>query len=227
MRWYWIDRFIEFESGSRAKAVKNVTLAEDHLHDHFTSYPMLPNSLVVEGLAQTGGLLVCEHNHFAEKVVLANFGDELGVVNTIQMAGLNVRVLIQACDDDNDGVDDVLDNCPLVANPDQSDLDADGKGDACDPDDDNDGVMDESDAFPFDPTEWSDTDGDGVPNLVDDDIDGDGEPNESDDDIDGDSIANEADDDIPIDTESFASHAADACVACSIPVLHFIQFFMC
>lgn len=38
-------------------------------------------------------------------VVLANFGDELGVVNTIQMAGLNVPVLIQACDDDNDKVD--------------------------------------------------------------------------------------------------------------------------
>jgi L-fucose isomerase-like protein len=38
-------------------------------------------------------------------VVLANFGDELGVVNTIHMAGLNVPVLIQACDDDNDKVD--------------------------------------------------------------------------------------------------------------------------
>ena len=37
-------------------------------------------------------------------VVLANFGDELGVVNTIQMAGLNVPVLVQACDDDNDKV---------------------------------------------------------------------------------------------------------------------------
>ncbi len=37
-------------------------------------------------------------------VVLANFGDELGVVNTIQMAGLNVPVLIMACDDDNDKV---------------------------------------------------------------------------------------------------------------------------
>ncbi len=35
MRWYWIDRFIEFESGKRAKAVKNVSLAEEHLHDHF------------------------------------------------------------------------------------------------------------------------------------------------------------------------------------------------
>ena len=71
MRWYWIDRFIEFESGRYAKAIKNISLAEDHLHDHFPNYPMIPNSLVIEGLAQTGGLLVCEYNHFAEKVVLA------------------------------------------------------------------------------------------------------------------------------------------------------------
>lgn len=71
MRWYWIDRFLEFESGRYAKAVKNVSLAEDHLHDHFPGYPVMPNSLVIEGLAQTGGLLVCEHNRFREKVVLA------------------------------------------------------------------------------------------------------------------------------------------------------------
>lgn len=38
-------------------------------------------------------------------VVLPNFGDELGVVNTIRMSGLNVPVLVQACDDDNDKVD--------------------------------------------------------------------------------------------------------------------------
>ena len=71
MRWYWIDRFIEFESGKYAKAVKNISLAEDYLHDHFPGYPVLPKSLVIEGLAQTGGLLVCEYNHFQEKVVLA------------------------------------------------------------------------------------------------------------------------------------------------------------
>ncbi len=71
MRWYWIDRFIEFESGRRAKAVKNITLAEDHLHDHFPGYPLMPNSLVIEGVAQTGGLLVCESSGFQEKVVLA------------------------------------------------------------------------------------------------------------------------------------------------------------
>jgi 3-hydroxyacyl-[acyl-carrier-protein] dehydratase len=71
MRWYWIDRFLEFESGRYAKAVKCVSLAEDYLHDHFPQHPLLPNSLVVEGLAQTGGLLVCEHGHFTEKVILA------------------------------------------------------------------------------------------------------------------------------------------------------------
>ena len=71
MRWYWIDRFLEFESGRRAKSVKNVSLAEEHLHDHFPGYPVMPNTLVIEGLAQTGGLLVCEHNQFREKVVLA------------------------------------------------------------------------------------------------------------------------------------------------------------
>ncbi|MGD9126073.1 MAG: 3-hydroxyacyl-ACP dehydratase FabZ family protein [Planctomycetia bacterium] len=71
MRWYWIDRFLEFESGRYAKAIKAISLAEDHLHDHFPSYPVIPNTLVIEGLAQVGGLLVCEHNHFTEKVVLA------------------------------------------------------------------------------------------------------------------------------------------------------------
>jgi 3-hydroxyacyl-[acyl-carrier-protein] dehydratase len=71
MRWYWIDRFLEFESGRYAKAIKCISLAEEHLHDHFASYPVMPNSLVIEGMAQTGGLLVCEHNQFAEKVILA------------------------------------------------------------------------------------------------------------------------------------------------------------
>jgi len=71
MRWIWIDKFIEFESGHRARAIKNVTLAEDHLHDHFPGFPVMPNSLITEGLAQTGGLLVGEANSFERKVVLA------------------------------------------------------------------------------------------------------------------------------------------------------------
>ena len=48
-----------------------MSLAEEHLHDHFPGAPVMPNSLVIEGLAQTGGLLVAEHGGFDERVVLA------------------------------------------------------------------------------------------------------------------------------------------------------------
>lgn len=71
MRWFWIDRFTEFVSGSHATAIKGISLAEDHLHDHFVGWPMMPNSLVIEGIAQAGGLLVSEHYGFSELVVLA------------------------------------------------------------------------------------------------------------------------------------------------------------
>lgn len=71
MRWIWIDKFTHFESGKRAVAVKNVSLAEEHLHDHFPGAPIHPPSLVIEGMAQTAGILVGEARHFAEKVILA------------------------------------------------------------------------------------------------------------------------------------------------------------
>ena len=70
MRWIWIDRFVEFESGSHAKAIKNVTLAEEHLHDHYPGFPVMPGSLIIEGLAQTGGLLLGEVNQFKHMVIL-------------------------------------------------------------------------------------------------------------------------------------------------------------
>lgn len=71
MRWIWIDAFTAFESGRRARAVKNVTLAEDLLHDHFPGYPVFPPSLMIEGMAQTAGILVGEAGGFREKVILA------------------------------------------------------------------------------------------------------------------------------------------------------------
>jgi 3-hydroxyacyl-[acyl-carrier-protein] dehydratase len=71
MRWIWIDRFVEFHSKQSARAVKNVSLAEDVLVQHFPGWPIMPASLMLEGLAQTGGILVGEANDFREKVVLA------------------------------------------------------------------------------------------------------------------------------------------------------------
>ncbi|GMV97447.1 MAG: beta-hydroxyacyl-ACP dehydratase [Phycisphaerae bacterium] len=71
MRWIWIDKFVEFEPGRRAVAIKNLTLAEEHLHDHFPGFPVMPASLMIEGMAQTAGILVGQVNRFEEKVILA------------------------------------------------------------------------------------------------------------------------------------------------------------
>ena len=71
MRWIWIDKFVEFDSGERAVAVKNVTLAEEHLHDHFPGFPVMPECLMIEAMAQTSGILVGEAKKFKEKVILA------------------------------------------------------------------------------------------------------------------------------------------------------------
>jgi 3-hydroxyacyl-[acyl-carrier-protein] dehydratase len=74
MRWLWIDRFLEFESGKRAVAVKNVSIVEEEVDGYFSGFPHLPSSLVIEGMAQTGGLLVGEVSRFKERVVLAKVG---------------------------------------------------------------------------------------------------------------------------------------------------------
>ena len=77
MRWMWIDHIVEFEPERRMVAVKNVSLAEEHLHDHFPAcdgldaLPVMPASLIIEGMAQTAGVLVGSVNGFKEKVILA------------------------------------------------------------------------------------------------------------------------------------------------------------
>ena len=71
MRWTWIDRFVAFESGRSATAVKNLSHAEDHFADHFPGFPVMPAPLILEGLAQTGGILVGEARQYRENVVLA------------------------------------------------------------------------------------------------------------------------------------------------------------
>ncbi|MEX2217468.1 MAG: hypothetical protein WD749_01805 [Phycisphaerales bacterium] len=79
----WIDRIVELVPRERLVAVKNISLAEDHLHGHFAArpaaagvparpaLPIMPASLIIEGMAQTAGVLVGHAEQFREKVILA------------------------------------------------------------------------------------------------------------------------------------------------------------
>ena len=95
-------------------------------------------------------------------------------------------------DDDNDGFSDedeiTCGTNALDVTEIPTDTDSDSIPDCIDTDDDNDGTLDTDDAFPLDPTEDMDTDGDGIGDNTDPDIDGDGIDNEADVDINGDGI---------------------------------------
>lgn len=58
MRFFLVDRVDELRPGEMIRGVKNVTLSEDFLQDHFPSQPLFPGTLMIEALAQLGGCLV-------------------------------------------------------------------------------------------------------------------------------------------------------------------------
>ena len=73
-RWMWLDRFTEFVQGRRAEAIKTVSLTDEPLDLYMPGFPVMPCSLIIEGLAQTGGILISEFQNFKKPVVLAKIG---------------------------------------------------------------------------------------------------------------------------------------------------------
>ena len=55
-----VDRVIEHEPGQKAVAIKNVTLNEPQFQGHFPDRPLMPGVLIVEAMAQVGGLIVTQ-----------------------------------------------------------------------------------------------------------------------------------------------------------------------
>src|SRR3989339_1583806 len=64
-----IDRIIELEEGKRAVAIKNVTINEPFFQGHFPNHPIMPGVLIVEAIAQVGGILAFKSANVANKAV--------------------------------------------------------------------------------------------------------------------------------------------------------------
>jgi 3-hydroxyacyl-[acyl-carrier-protein] dehydratase len=69
MRFNQLDQIIEWTPGQRLRAVKCVTLAEQHLQDHFPLFPVMPGVLMLEALAQAAGWLIRISDDFQYSMV--------------------------------------------------------------------------------------------------------------------------------------------------------------
>ena len=70
MRFLLIDRITELEPQKSITAVKNLSLAEEYLADHFPGFPVMPGVLMLETLIQAGGWLIRHAEDFANSTVL-------------------------------------------------------------------------------------------------------------------------------------------------------------
>ena len=60
-----VDRVIEFEPWKKIKAIKNVTINEPYFIGHFPDVPVMPGVLIVEAMAQAGGILAIKSGNLS------------------------------------------------------------------------------------------------------------------------------------------------------------------
>jgi len=70
MRFNLVDRILEVESGQRIRIVKNLTLAEEYLADHFPTFPVMPGVLMLETLVEAGAWLLRITEDFQHSVIV-------------------------------------------------------------------------------------------------------------------------------------------------------------
>ena len=70
MRFNLIDRIVEVQPGRSLVAVKNLTLGEEYLADHFPTFPVMPGVLMLETLVEAGAWLLRLSDDFRHSVIV-------------------------------------------------------------------------------------------------------------------------------------------------------------
>src|SRR5215470_8852621 len=70
MRFQLLDRIVNVEPGRSIRMVKNLTLGEEYLADHFPSFPVMPGVLMLQTLVEAGAWLLRISDDFRHSVIV-------------------------------------------------------------------------------------------------------------------------------------------------------------
>lgn len=84
MKFSLVDRIVDLEAGARITAVKNLSLAEEYLADHFPGFPVMPGVLMLEAMTQAGAWLVRATEDFQNSVVLLREAKNIKYMNFVE-----------------------------------------------------------------------------------------------------------------------------------------------
>jgi 3-hydroxyacyl-[acyl-carrier-protein] dehydratase len=70
MRFNLVDRLLDFEPGKSIRMVKNLTLAEEYLADHFPTFPVMPGVLMLQTLVEAGAWLLRLTEDYRHSVIV-------------------------------------------------------------------------------------------------------------------------------------------------------------
>src|SRR5258708_10613141 len=70
MRFHLVDRIVEVKPGRSLKAIKNLTLGEEYLADHFPTFPVMPGVLMLQTLVEAGAWLLRLTDDFKHSVIV-------------------------------------------------------------------------------------------------------------------------------------------------------------
>ncbi len=70
MRFHLVDRILDVQPGKSLRAVKNLTLGEEYLADHFPTFPVMPGVLMLQTLVEAGAWLLRATDDFRSSVIV-------------------------------------------------------------------------------------------------------------------------------------------------------------
>ena len=84
MRFTLVDKITELQAGQRITAIKNLSLAEEYLADHFPGFPVMPGVLMLEAMTQAAAWLIRASEDFAHSTVVLKEARNVKYVNFVE-----------------------------------------------------------------------------------------------------------------------------------------------